>query len=510
MPTVASGRLARATALVAGLTLGSQLLGLVRDITVAAVFGVDSTLDAYLVAQGLMNLVLALMAGALAKAVVPTVARAVADDEPRRGQHSVQVALTVAVLVLGTASVLMAVWARPVVAVLAPGFDEETTETAVALTRVVLVAAVLVAATNVLAGTAHGHRRFGWAAAQGIPFNVTMIGGALLFGPVYGVTALAVAFVVGSALRLLLQVPPLLAVGQSFRPSLDVRDRGFREMAVLVPPLLVGSAIGQVNSLVDRAVASTVGEGAIAALSYGWHLVGLADTLVVATVATTLYPALAAAARPGRARELQDLLRRGSGVLLVLVTPVALVLALAAEPVVDLVLGRGDFGPVAIELTALAVTAYAAGLPALALREPATRAFYALGDSRTPVVLALAGMAVNVVGDLTLGVRYGIPGLAASTSLSLLLVAVLTLWRLRRAGEGLTLAGLGRCCLQVAVAAGAAAVPTWWVGRSVDGVLAVPACVVACLAVYLLVLRLLRSAELRELGTVLRGVLPGR
>ena len=507
---MAGRQLARSTALVAGLTLGSQVLGLLRDVTVAAVFGVDATLDAYLVAQGLMNLVLALMAGAVAKAVVPTVARAVADGEAERGQRSVRVALTVTVLVLGTASVLMAVLAPAVVALLAPGFDPATTATAVDLTRVVLVATVLIAATNVLAGAAQGHCRFGWAAAQGIPFNVTVIAAALLLGPVYGVTALAVAFVVGSGLRLLLQLPPLLAVGQSFRPSLDVRDPGFREMAHLVPPLLVGSAIGQVNSLVDRAVGSTVGEGAIAALSYGWHLVGLADTLVVATVATTLYPALAAAARPGRAAELQDLLRRGSGVLLVLVTPVALVLALAAEPVVDLVLGRGDFGPEAVALTALAVAGYAAGLPALALREPATRAFYALGDSRTPVVLALLGMAVNVAGDLTLGVRLGIPGLAASTSLSLALVAALTLWRVRRAGGGLDLGGLGRCCLQVALAAGCAAVPTWWAARAVDGLLAVPAAVLACLAVYLLVLRLLRSAELVGLGAVLRGLLPGR
>ena len=91
---MAGRQLARSTALVAGLTFGSQVLGLLRDVTVAAVFGVDATLDAYLVAQGLMNLVLALMAGAVAKAVVPTVARAVADGEAERGQRSVRVALT--------------------------------------------------------------------------------------------------------------------------------------------------------------------------------------------------------------------------------------------------------------------------------------------------------------------------------------------------------------------------------------------------------------------------------
>ena len=504
------GGLARSTTLVAGLTLGSQLLGFLRDVSVAAVFGVGGALDAYLVAQGLMNLVLALMAGAVAKAVVPTVARAVEDGDPGRGQRSVRVALTATLVVLTTASVLMALFARPLVALLAPGFDQQTAEQAVGLTRVVLLATVLIAATNVLAGAAQGHRRFGWSAVQGVPFNLTMIVAALVFGPMYGVTALAVAFVVGSGLRLLVQLPPLVAVGQSFRPSLDLRDRGFREMAVLVPPLLMGSAIGQVNAVVDRAVGSSVGEGTIAALSYGWHLVGLADTLVVVAVGTTLYPALAAAARPGNADELQDLVRRSCGVLLVMVAPVVVVLGVAAGPVVGLVLGRGDFDAEAVRLTSVAVTGYAAGLLGLALREPAARTFYALGNSRTPVLLAVVGMVVNVVGDLTLGVRYGVAGLAASTSASLLLVAVLTLWRLERTVPGLSLAGVRRCCAQVAGAAACAAVPTWVLARSDGSWLTVLASVPTCLLVHVVVLRLLRCTELAELGAVLRRLLPRR
>jgi putative peptidoglycan lipid II flippase len=504
------GGLARSTALVAGLTLGSQLLGFLRDVVLAAVFGVGSALDAYLVAQGLMNMVLAVMAGAVARSVVPTVARAVADGEPARGQRSVRVALTVTVLVMAGASVVMALLARPLVTVLAPGFDAETTEEAVELTRLVVAATALIAATNVLAGAAQGHRRFGWAAAQGIPFNIALIVGALAFGRLYGVTALAVAFVVGSALRLLVQLPPLLAAGFSLRPSLDVRDRGFREMLALVPPLLVGSAVSQVNTLVDRAVGSSIGEGAITALNYGWRLVGLADTLVVATVATTLYPALAAAARPGRTGDLEDLLRRSCGVLLVLVTPCVVVLSTAAEPVVAALFQRGAFDDEAVQVTSLAVTGYAAGLVGLALREPATRAFLSLGDSRTPVVLGVLGMVVNVVGDLTLGLRFGVLGLAVSTSLSLLLVAGLSLWRLGKAGKGLSLTGLRRCCTQVAVAAACAAVPTALLARTWGGLGGAAAGAASCLTVYLLGLWALRCRELGELGRAVRGLVARR
>jgi putative peptidoglycan lipid II flippase len=187
----------------------------------------------------------------------------------------------------------------------------------------VLVATALIGATNVLAGAVQAHGRFGWSASEGVVFNLVMITVALAVGQRYGVTALAAAFVLGSAARLLVQLPAVRAAGMRLRPSLDLRDPGLREMAVLVPPLLVGSALANVSTLVDRAVGSAVGEGAITALSYGFRLVSLADTLFVAALATSLYPALARAAVPGREQEMAELVRRACGVLAILLAPVA-------------------------------------------------------------------------------------------------------------------------------------------------------------------------------------------
>jgi putative peptidoglycan lipid II flippase len=186
------------------------------------------------------------------------------------------------------------------------------------------------------------------------------------------------------------------------------------------------------------------------------------------------------------------------------------VLSAAAEPVVAVLFQRGAFDGEAVQVTALAVTGYAAGLVGLALREPATRAFLSLGDSRTPVVLGVLGMVVNVVGDLTLGLRFGVLGLAVSTSLSLLLVAGLSLWRLRKAGQGLSLTGLRRCCTQVAVAAACAAVPTALLARTWGGLGGAAAGAASCLTVYLLALWALRCRELGELGRAVRGLVARR
>lgn len=490
--------IAASAAVVAGLTAVSAVLGFARDATVAAVFGIGRDVDAYLVAQGLMNLVLALLAGAVARAVVPTVTRAVERGKVAQGHRSVSVALTVLVLVLAAGSAVLAVFAEPVVRLLAPGFDDAAVTQAAGLTRVVLLATVLIGATNVLAGAVQAHGRFGWSATQGIAFNVIMVAAALTLGQRYGVVVLAVAFVVGSAARLLVQLPAVRAAGIRLRPSLDWRDPGLREMAVLVPPLLVGSALTNVNALVDRAVGSSVGEGAISALNYGFRLVNLADTLFVAALATSLYPAFAAAALPGREAGLQDLVRRGTGILLVLLAPVAVVLAVSAEPLVGLLLGRGEFDAAAVSLTAQAVAFYAAGLVGLALREPATRAFYAVGDTRTPTVLVAVGVLVNVVGDLTLGLRYGVPGLAASTSASLLVVGVLSV---RQLGRRVDVTGTWRCGARVAAAVAVAAPLTASAQYAVGGLPGLVAGGALCVTAYVLVLRALGTPELSELLT---------
>ena len=147
--------IAQAAALVTVLTAFSAVLGFFRDVVIAGVFGAGAQLDAYLVAQGLMNLVLALVAGAMAKATVPVLAGQIsADDDSNKAAHTLSVVLTVTLLVLGIGSLIMALAANSVVTVLAPGFKGAQAELAASLTRIVLIATVLISGTNLLAASA--------------------------------------------------------------------------------------------------------------------------------------------------------------------------------------------------------------------------------------------------------------------------------------------------------------------------------------------------------------------
>ncbi len=508
--------LARSAVLLVALTAVSQLLALVRDAVIAAVYGASAEADAYLVAQGVMNLALGLVAAAVARSTVPTVSRAVAEGAPERGHISVRVALSVTIVVLVVASAVMAVSAPALVRVLASGFDPPTSALAVDLTRIVLLATVFIAGTNILAAAAQAHGRFFWAGLEGVPFNLVMIATAAFLGSRYGIAALAWGFVLGSAARLAVQLPAVRAVGLSLKPSFAVRDPGFRELVALVPPLLVGSALVNINTLVARAVGSSQGTGVISALNYGWRLVQIAEVLLVAAVVSALYPAFGALGRPEHRGELRRLVGRSVGATLVLLAPVFVMLTVAAEPMVQVVFGRGEFDEQAITLTSIAVRAFAVSVVATGVRELVARAFYSAGDSRTPVLIATFGMLVNVAGALTLGRAYGVLGLAGSTSVSVVVVAVLTLVTLRVRHDGVDTGQVVATLARVLAGGVLAALPTLLVVRWIPaaGLLGSLATLLAaglvCLAAYLVALRLLHEPLLSDLVTLLRRALSRR
>ncbi|MHA7172620.1 murein biosynthesis integral membrane protein MurJ [Arthrobacter monumenti] len=508
MASRGGGRVPRAALLVTGLTAISTLLGFFRDIVIAAVFGAGFELDAYFVAQGLLNIVLGLAAIAMARSVTPVVAREADGEDGRcRGHPGFDVALTVTLVVLGLGSVIMGIFVGPVTSVLAPGFNEAETATAAQLTRVVLIAAVLVAGTDLLAALAHAHGRFSWSSLQGVPFNIIMIGAAGIFGPRYGIMALAVGFVVGSGARLLMQFPPVRALGASVRPRWNLRDPGFREIARLVPALLFGSAIGNVNIMVDRAVGSTLEDGAITALSYGWRLINLPEMLIIASLVVPLYPALGAAA--GNITEIRRLVGRALAVTVTVLTPLCLVLAIAAVPLVELAFGRGAFTEEDVTATATAVLWYTPALLALGCRRVIVSAAYALGDSRAPVMVAVLAMAINVAGDILLAPVIGLAGIALATSASLLFAALANGWLLHRLHRGLNLRGAAVLLARATVLAVVAGAAGYAVLEALAGFPAiVTAAAVASVVggLYLLGLVALRAPERLLLGETIRAV----
>jgi putative peptidoglycan lipid II flippase len=264
---------------------------------------------------------------------------------------------------------------------------------------------------------------------------------------------------------------PIRALGLRLRASFDIKDPGFRTIARLIPPLLLGSALGNANTMVDRAVGSMVGEGTISALSYAWRVISLGETLLVASLLTALYPAFGAAAGTRDLDEMRRLVGRGLSTVATVLMPVWGFLIVCAVPLVALLFEHGSFTPADTQRTATAMLWYAPALLALGWREMVVRASYALGDSRRPVLVFVFAMSINVVGDFTLGLTFGIAGLAASTSLSVLFAAVANTLLLGRRHGAVDLRSLPVMVGRTALAAAAGTAVAALVYRLLDPVI---------------------------------------
>ena len=295
---------------------------------------------------------------------------------------------------------------RPIVRVVAPGFSGETYSLTVKLTVILFPIAVFSVITHSVTGVLHALGLFTVPALTGIVQNVVIITSILVFGPKYGITAVAVGTSLGSLSTLLIQLPVLYGAGYRHRFVLDWRDRGLRQVGKLMGPIVAGTAASQAGTLVIRTLASRLPEGSITYLNYSQRLVGLPTGVFGTALVTVLYPTMARLFAEDRSRFMQTF-RRSVGVIFFTLAPMAAGLMILASPVVRLAFERGAFTSAATVATAASLTCLSVAIPFTTLTDLTNKAFYSAHNTMTPVAINMSGVAANVVVSLLLVGRLG-------------------------------------------------------------------------------------------------------
>ena len=309
-------------------------------------------------------------------------------------------------------------------------------------------------------GALNSHQRFLAPALAPSMYNLGIIGGALLLADSMGVRGLAWGVVAGAALHLGVQLPGLVRVGARYAPVLSLRDPGVREVARLMGPRVLGLAVVQLNFWVNIYLASSMAPGSVAALKRGFAVMLLPQGVIAQSVATVVFPTFSALTARGETVGLRRTLGQTLRAVLFLALPATVGLVMLRAPVVRIIFERGAFTPDDTAATAWALLFYALGLVAHSLVEIVTRAFYALHDTLTPVIVGAGAMALNVAFSLTLIHVVGRPGsmtlgpfggLALANTLATTLEGLGLLWIIRRRLRGFDgrrlLAGLARAGL---------------------------------------------------------------
>lgn len=432
--------IARGAAVVGGATLGSRVLGLVRDTVVAAYFDKMAT-DVFFTAFTIPNVLRRLLGeGALTAILVPvyTEVRVREGDERARGfvasALGAGLGALVAITLLG---ILLSPW---IVMGYAWGFqkdDPEKFSLCVTATQVMWPYLVFVGLCAIAMGVLNAHRRFFWPAFSPALLNLSIIGATVLGAsrleaagrsPVW---ALALGVLLGGALQAASQIIPMRRIDRLPRPRFR-RDPAVAKVVRLLGPSVIGLAIYQVDILLSRLFASLLAEGSVSYLYYSMRLVELPQAVFVMAIAAAALPSLSEAEARDDREEAKRTYRRSLTMSSFVAVPSVIVLTVMAIPVTAVLFQRGEFGWDTTRNTAASLAWCALGIPGVAGVRNTSPVFYALQDTRTPMKLSAVNLALYVGLCLSLMWRYAHVGIAIGIGMAANAQFVLQIVFLRR------------------------------------------------------------------------------
>jgi putative peptidoglycan lipid II flippase len=463
-------RLARSAGIFGLATIASRILGLVRDQVLAYYFGAGNAADAFRVAFRVPNLVRDLFAeGAMSAAFVPTFTRQLTLHGRDRAWHLASSVLNALLIVTGAIVILGMVFAEPLVRLFAGDFAAVPGkfELTVHLARIVFPFLTLVAVAAALMGMLNSLGHFFVPALSPAMFNVASIVIAVAFIPlapslgIEPITIVAIGALVGGVAQVAIQWPPLRREGFRYKPVLDFRDEGLRNVLLLMGPGTIGMAATQINVFVNTVLATREGTGAVSWLDFAFRLMYLPIGVFGVSIATAATPAVSRMVAEGDLARIRSTIASAIGLMLLLNVPATLGLMVLARPIVAVIFEHGSFTASDTIATAAALQFYAIGLVGYSIVRIVSPTFYALRRSRIPVMVSAGSVVINVVLNLALVRELGYRGLALGTSITALVNASVQLWLLRREIDGIEGGRIASTAARVLIAALAMAAAAW-------------------------------------------------
>jgi len=448
--------IARAAIIVSLGNIASRVFGLIRDNRNAYFFGASGSMSAFEAASLVpKNIYELLVGGMVSAALVPVFSEYAAEEEPEELWHLLSIVLSLTVVVMGAFLVLAEVAAPVVTRLMVGGFGPELRALTTTLIRIISPAIIFFGMSGILTAMLYARQVFTYPAIGAAVFNLGGILGTQLLAPRIGIASLTLGIVLGAFLQMAVQLPGLR--GARIRFSLDWRHPALRRIAVLYLPVVLSLVVSQVGIVIDRNLASRVGEQTIAWMAAATRLREFPLGLVSTAVSMAVLPALSRLDLSTDHERFKATLGLGLRLVLMLIVPAAVGLFVLGVPIISLIFEHGVFTSFDTGQTARALAGYLLGTPFAAIDLLLIFAFYSQKDTVTPVIVGIICVLIylGVAPLLAFTLGLGMIGLVIANSIQLMSHAVIMMWLLYRrvgamGGEKL-LQAIGRIVLSSAV-----------------------------------------------------------
>lgn len=408
--------MAQTAAMMAILTLGSKIVGFARELVMANYYGAGMVTDAYVMSQTIPNYLLSAIISAVGTSYMPCFSRKQELEGPESGNRftsqliNFQLVLVVSIIIIGE------IFASPLVNIFARGFSPEAKELTVYYLRI----AFLIAICNIFISVLGSYMQYKGRFVAPLVISFAQSASIIVFTVISAYTTnyvLIYGLVVGYGIRAIFYV--FLSKGSGFRYSANFEFGPLvKEVTVLAIPVFLGGCVSQVNSMIDRMLASDLAEGSVSALNYGNLVVGVISSLSIGILTTMLYPKFNQAVARDEYEKVSTLACEAVNLIAVIAVPFTLGCMLYSEDVIQILFERGAFTAAATGLTAEAFRYYALTLLFSGIASLIGFIYYSLKDTKTAVYCSLVAIAVNITLNIILVKSMGVAGLALATGVS--------------------------------------------------------------------------------------------
>lgn len=413
------------------LTIISKILGFARDIFLSYFYGASVISDVFIVSMTIPTFIFAIIGKGISTGFIPLYTRIEKNEGYDKASIFTNNLINLVLVLCTTLICLGFLFTEQIVQIFASGFEGKELELTVKFTRITLMGIFFTGLIYVFSAYLQIQNVFIIPAIIGLPTNIILIASISLSSET-NIYVLAYGSLFSMVTQFLLVCVYAYKKNYRYKPILDLRNSDVRKMIILAIPAILGTSVSQLNTLVDRTLASRIASGGITALNYANNLSLVIMGVFVLSITTILYPRISKLAAEDNMEGLKKHLSGAISIVNMLILPASVGFIFFSEPIIELLFGRGQFDNNALTMTSHALIYYSIGIIGLSQREVIANTFYSLQDTKTPMINAAIAMVINIILNFVLAKYMGIGGLALASSISAIICTILLFINLRK------------------------------------------------------------------------------
>ena len=409
----------------------SKLIGFVRELVLSYFYGASNISDIYLISLSIPAAIFGFVATGISTGYIPMYSKIEEEYGVVKANKYTNNLINILMVICTILVFLGIIFTERIVRVFASGFEGQTFKLAVQFTRISLLGMYFTGLISIFSGFLQLKGDYVIPALIGFPMNFIIIL-SIFISVKSNVLVMVIGSLIATISQLIFIIPFVRKQGYKYHKVINIKDKYIKKMAYIALPVIVGASVNQINTLVDKTLASSIAVGGISALNYSGKLSDSILGLFVSTVATVIFPAMSKMVARNNIDGLKKTIREAVNSINLLIIPATIGIMIFAEQFVRLLFNRGAFTETALIMTTGALFYYAMGNIGYGLRQILYRVFYSLQDTKMPMINASISVVINIVLNIILSRYMGISGLALATSISAIFCTVLLFISLRK------------------------------------------------------------------------------